>query len=150
MNGWLIAFGEIEGLRWVLDQGQMAFSEGLAGRAAKMQVGDGLVLYVTRGAFHNPSRDQSQLAGIATVTSPVRRLPKPVSIGGREFAVVCRLDVKVSLSERDGVPFAPLIRRMRFIRRKDAWGQYLRAGLIALPREDFDVLSKAIYGGVRS
>lgn len=147
MNAWLVAISEVEGLRWVLDQRRMAFSEGLARRASNIQVGDRLILYVTRGAFHNPTRDRSQLAGVAIVTSPVRRLSRSVSIAGRDFVVGCRLDVEVSLPEREGVPFIPWIRRMDFIRRKDSWGQYLRAGLIALPPGDFKILRDAVERG---
>jgi hypothetical protein len=147
VSGWLVAFGEIDGLRWVLREERMAFSKGLASRAGKIQVGDQLVLYVTRDAFHNPSRDRSQLAGIATVTSPVRRLREPISIAGREFAVACGIDVVASLPEREGVPFDTFIQRMDFIRRKDVWGQYLRAGLIALTPKDFKALREAISRG---
>jgi hypothetical protein len=147
VSAWLVAFGEIEGLRWVMEQRRMAFSEGLAKRATKIRVGDTLLLYVTRGAFHNPTRDRSQLVGVATVRSPARRLSRPVFIAGRDFVATCRIQVETTLPERGGVPFEPLVQRMTFIRRKDAWGQYLRAGLIALPPDDFKVLSDAIDGG---
>jgi hypothetical protein len=147
MSGWLVAFGDIGGLRWVLDHERMAFSEGLALRARGVKSGDELILYVTRGAFHNPTRDQSQLAGLARVTSPVRRLRAPVTIGSREFAETCGIRVVTSLPEREGIPFKPFVERMSFIHRKDAWGQYLRAGLIALPPHDHDVLRDAIMQG---
>ena len=147
MSGWIVAFGEIDGLRWVLDHQRMAFSDGLARKARKIQVGDELVLYVTRGAFHNPSRDRSQLGGLARTVSTVRPLARPLAIAGREFVATCRIEVLTSLPERSGVPFDPLIPRMSFIHRKDAWGQYLRAGLIALPPQDHDVLRDAIMQG---
>ncbi len=100
----------------------MAFSKGTARRAGRITQRDELILYLTRGAFDNPTRDRSQLAGVAIVTSPVRRLRKPGTIASREFVVACDIDVEVSFSEREGLPSEPLIRR------KDLWGQYLEAG----------------------
>ena len=150
MTAWLVAFAEIAGLRWVLDQERMAFTSRAAARARRIDVGDGLVLYVTRGAFHNPTRDRSQIAGLATVATPVRRLAPPVEIGGRAFAGGCDIGVEIVLPERQGIAFEPLISKLTFIRRKDVWGQYLRAGLVALPPSDFQVIRGAISKGVRS
>jgi hypothetical protein len=149
MSAWLIAFSEIEGLRWVLKHDRMIFSEGAARRAGDIQVGDKFVLYVTRGAFHSPTRDRSQLAGLAVVKTPVRRLGKAVTLAGREFVVGCGIELKSCFPERGGVPFGPLIQRMDFIRRKDAWGHYLRPGLVALSSKDFDVLHGVISREVR-
>jgi hypothetical protein len=141
---WLVAFGEIEGLRWVLKKSRMAFSEGLARRATGIRSDDHLVLYVTRGAFHNPTRDHSQLAGLARVTSDVRPLREPVQIAGRPFVAACRILAEIVLPERGGLEFAPLIDRLAFIKRKAIWGQYLRAGLVRLPTADADLLTAYI------
>lgn len=59
-KAWLVAFSEIEGLRWVLSHSRMAFSPGTARRVGRIEPGDTLVLYVTRGAFHaRPGTAQS-------------------------------------------------------------------------------------------
>jgi hypothetical protein len=137
---------EIEGLRWVVEHEQMAFSPGLSRRAAKVQPGDELILYVTRGAFHNPTRDRSQLAGTAKVTTPVQALRRPVVIAGREFTSACGLKLGVLLPERAGVPIKPLVRRLGFVKRKDVWGGYVRGGLVMLPPADLRTLSLAISG----
>ena len=150
MNGWLLAFAEIAGLRWVLERRRMAFSRGAASRAARIQVGDELILYLTRGAFHNPTRDKSQLAGIAHVTSPIRQLKTPIEIAGRDFVATCGIDVDLLLPERRGVPFEPLVRRIQFIPRKDVWGQYLRGGLVELPPKDLKTMHQAIAQGAHS
>jgi hypothetical protein len=143
-QGWLLVFGEVEGFRWVLDREQMAWSRGLCPRARAIRRGDELVLYMARGAFHNPTRDQSTLVGIAKATSEVRRLRRPVTIAGREFMCGCDLTFEVVLPERQGIPFRPLVPRLGFIRRKAAWGQYFRAGLIRLPAPDLRTLHRAI------
>jgi hypothetical protein len=143
-NAWLVAFGEIEGLRWVLEHERMAFSPGLSRRAAQIQPGDSLVLYVTRGAFHNPTRDRSQIAGLATVMSPVSPLRKPVVIDGREFTMACDLKIDVVLAERQGVPVEPLVRRLSFVKKKDVWGGYFRSGLVQLPVGDFRTITRAL------
>ena len=146
---WLVAFGEIDGLRWVLKHSRMAFSEGLAWRASRIRPGDQLVLYATRGAFHNPTRDRSQLAGLARATSPVRRLRRPVQIRGRDYVVACDIQVTVSLPERQGVDFAPFVRKLEFIRRKNVWGQYLRAGLVPISRDDGRFLEREVRKAAR-
>lgn len=143
-TAWLVAFGEIEGLRWVLGHERMAFSPGLSRRAARIQPGDSLVLYVTRGAFHNPTRDRSQIAGLASVKSPVTRLRKPVVMGGREFTSACDLEIEIVLPERQGLAVAPLVGQLSFVKRKEVWGGYLRSGLVQLPDRDFRTLTKAL------
>lgn len=40
-RAWLVVFAEIEGLRWVLKNARMAFSEGLGMRAGALQPDDG-------------------------------------------------------------------------------------------------------------
>lgn len=146
-RGWLIVFGEIEGFRWVVQHGRMAFTERTCPRAARIRKGDELVLYVGRGAFHDPTRDRSQLAGWATATSGVEPLPRPLALAGREFVCACDLRIRKVLPERQGVPIAPLIPRLDFIRRKDVWGQYLRNGLVELPPNDLEVLRSALDAG---
>lgn len=143
-NGWLLVFGEIEGLRWVLRNKRMAFSAATCPRAKKIQPGDELVLYVGRGAFHNPTRDRSQIAGLARVTGPVQQLRKPVVIAGREFACACPIEVGAVLPERQGMRVEPLIPKLSFIKKKTVWGQYLRAGLVELPDGDLRLIRSAL------
>ncbi len=103
-----------------------------------------MIRYVTRGAFHNPTRDRSQLAGLATVTTPVRTLRRPVQIAGRQFALACNLRIDVVLPERKGIPVAPLVSRLSFIKRKEVWGQYIPVGLIELPAHDLALLGEVL------
>ncbi len=143
-NGWLVVFSEIDGLRWVLKNRKMAFSAATCPRAARIEPGDEMILYVARGAFHNPTRDRSQVIGLATVAGPVKRLRKPVSIAGRDFTCACPLEFGLVLPERHGVPVEPLVDRLSFIQRKEVWGQYLRSGLIRLSTQDLALLRNKI------
>jgi hypothetical protein len=143
-GGWVVVLAEAEGLRWVLQRSRMAWTEASARRAEQIRPGDRLVLYVARGAFHNPTRDESQLIGLAEVTSPVRRLPRPVRIAGRSFVCGCDLRLEIVLPERRGAPVRPLVPKLSFVRRKEVWGQYFRSGLIRVPPGDLAVLETAV------
>lgn len=114
----------------------MAWTGASAPRAAAIEPGDRMILYVARGAFHNPTRDESQLIGLAEVTSPVRRFRRPLRLAGRRFVCGCDLRIEIALPERHGVPVRPLVDRLSFVKRKDAWGQYFRSGLVEVPHRD--------------
>jgi hypothetical protein len=143
-GGWVVVLAEAEGLRWVLARSRMAWTEASARRAERIRPGDRLVLYVARGAFHNPTRDESQLVGLAEVVGPVRRFPRPVRIAGRSFVCGCDLRLEVVLPERRGVPVRPLVPRLSFVRREEVWGQYFRSGLVRVPPKDLQVLAEAV------
>lgn len=141
---WVAVLAEVEGLRWALKNSRMAWTAGSASRASRVTRGDGLILYVARGAFRNPTRDRSQLGALAEVASAVRIFRRPVAIAGREFVCGCDLDIEASLPERAGVPVAGLVGELSFVRRKEVWGQYFRSGLMSVSEEDFGVMARAI------
>ena len=95
-NYWVAVLSEAEGLRWVLKNSRMAWTEGSSSRAIRIQPGDGLLLYVARGAFHNPTRDESQLIGVAEVIGPVSKFKTPMMLAGRRFVVGCQLRMEIS------------------------------------------------------
>ena len=140
---WVWVFGEISGLRWVLEHQRMAFPEAAGPRLRGMAAGDRAVLYVTRGAFHNPTRDVARLAGLATVLAAPERAAA-VTIGGRDFAWTLPIRVDTQLPERAGPPVAPLIPRLSFVRNQAAWGHYFRASPLRVSAEDFRVLAGAV------
>jgi hypothetical protein len=141
---WVLVIGEAEGLHWVLKNSKMAFTEAMSKRAGGIQPGDGLILYVGRGAFHSPTKDESQLAGVATVRSNASRSRKAIPIAGREFTTVCGIDVEIALPERRGVPIKPLVSRLRVVKRPEVWGQYFRQGLIEITKKDFDLMRRSV------
>jgi hypothetical protein len=138
---WLWVFGEIKGLRWVVAHKRMAFSR--AGvRAEAMREGDRAVLYVARGAFHNPTRDTAHLAGLATVTG--QATSTAVEIGGRRFPVSVPIRIDLLLPERTGPEVAPLADRLSFVKRAEVWGVYFRNSPKRLAETDFRILAGAV------
>ncbi len=146
---WLVILSEAEGLHWVLANRRMAFSEGQTPRAREIRKGDRIFLYVSRGAFHNPTRDHSQLLGIAAVLTDVVSLREPVVIRERSFVSGCRLKFERLLPEREGILFRPLVPRLKFIRVKATWSAYMRQSLIRLSPSDAAVLDAALVDAPR-
>ncbi len=142
-NHWVWVFGEIEGLRWVLAHDRMAFPATAAPRLKAMEEGDRVVLYVTRGAFHNSTKDVARLAGLATVLgTPLSG--SPVSIAGRDFTWTVPIRTDVQLPERTGPEVRPLVPRLSFVGNQAAWGQYFRGSPLRVSEEDFQVLESAV------
>ena len=70
-SAYLLIFGRSEGLSWVLANERMAFSEANASRAKRLEPGDRLFMYTTKGFFGSPARDLGRVSGEAEVTSLV-------------------------------------------------------------------------------
>jgi hypothetical protein len=62
----------------------MAFPPSAAAQTRRTAHGDRAVLYTTRGAYHNPTRDHARLGGLATVTGSCEPA-EGLEIAGREF-----------------------------------------------------------------
>jgi hypothetical protein len=140
---WVWVFGDVIGLRWVLANQTMAFRRAAAPRLRAMGEGDHAVLYVSRGAFHNPTRDMAHLGGLATVlASPTD--DRPVAIGSEEFPWTVSIRVDLALPERAGPEVHQLVSSLSFVRRQDAWGMYFRSSPQQIPEADFQVLADAI------
>ena len=150
MAYWLVVLGDAEGLRWVLANKRMAFTAARRGLASEIEPDDRLALYVGRGAYHNPTRDQSQLIAVATARTKVKDLQNPIEIAGRKFVCACGLRFDVVLAERQGVPIKSLVPRLSFVHRQDVWGQYFRSSLIRLGKPDFQVIDRAVKAALGS
>jgi hypothetical protein len=140
---WIWVFGEIAGLNWVLKSNVMAFRSHALPRLGSMAPGDRACLYVTRGAFHNPTRDEARLAGLVQVLS-VPEVVKPIDIAGGKFSIVVKFKPIRVLPEREGPPVRPLVERLTFIRRPAAWGHYFRSSPIKVTEGDFRKLEAAV------
>jgi hypothetical protein len=73
-TAYLVVLGERDAIRWVLEQQRMAFPATPRSEVAALGPGDHLLLYATRGAWHNPGRDRGRIIGSATPLSAVRAL----------------------------------------------------------------------------
>lgn len=76
-------------------------------------------------------------------------LPGPTKIGGRQFASDFPIVLDRVLPERQSVPMTSLVGHLRFIKRTEIWGQYLRTAVVTLPLEDVAVMSQAVRAWAR-
>lgn len=128
----------------MLEHSRMAWTEASSHRAGRIQPGNRIVLYVARGAFHNQARDESRLLGLAEATGPPGGSAGPSSLPG-----VCSSAAVTSASRSRSrnawaCPPGICVGRLSFVRRKEVWGQYFRAGLIEIPPENLRPIHEAI------
>src|SRR4051794_12748733 len=87
MASYLLPIADREPLIWILRERRTAFPIYRRRDAQRLAPGDRLLLYVTRGCFHNPTRDRGRVIGVARVRDSVKDLPEPVRFGKKEFAI---------------------------------------------------------------
>lgn len=114
----------------------MAFASRRASDAARVAIGDTLLLYTTRGCFHNPTRDLGRVIGRATVTSSVEALARSVVVMGREFQLGCTFELISLAPRREGVVLAELVAELTAFPNKRAWSARMRRPLLTLPDPD--------------
>jgi hypothetical protein len=141
---WVIVLGDEESVAWVLRESAMAWTRVSSSRTKLMEVGDMAVLFVSRSAYHNPARDESQLVAVATVTTRPSVLDVPVIVGGRPFDIHCNLRITDRLPERDGVPVKALIDQLGFVKNKRNWGLHFRSSLMEVPKQDFETMADRV------
>ena len=82
---YLLVIGEKAALAWVLAEQRMAFPALRRSQAMTLEVGDELLIYTTRGCFHNPTGDIGRVMALATVTTRVHDLTEPVVFRERRY-----------------------------------------------------------------
>ncbi len=147
MRHWVWVFGEIKGLRWVLEDETMAFPDHAGAKVRSMSKGDEAIIYTTRGAFHNPTRDVARLGGIIEVAGEASDR-KAVEIAGREFTWTVPIRVETILPERTGPEVKPLAPKLSIVKKPEVWGQYFRSSPIEVNESDFIVMEQAIRSWV--
>ncbi|MCX5267445.1 hypothetical protein [Streptomyces sp. NBC_00199] len=140
MRSYLLILGEREAVAWVLRHQRMAFPARRRAEVGQLEAEDELLIYTTRGCWHNPERDRGRVIGRAYATSPVRPLQAPVEIAGRVFESGCELDVRTLTPYLTGVELAPLVERLAAFPAKSSWSIRLRRPLLELPVEDAELL----------
>jgi hypothetical protein len=141
MSAWLMPIAEREALLWIVAEQRSAFPAYRGKDAARLRRGDIVLLYTTRGCFHNPTRDRGRVAGCATVTGKVFTLPEPVRFGDRAFPLGISLKIELLAAPRTGVVLADLVNRLgaSFPNRR-GWAASLRRALVPLHDSDASVL----------
>jgi hypothetical protein len=140
----LLVLGERVAIRWVLTSGRTAFPEYRAKDAAEVSAGDELLLYTTRGAFHNPGYDRGRVIGRARAMNRPEPLAEVVTILDKEYAIGCDLQIESLAPRGHGVELAPVIPDLDAFRHKPSWGMALRRPLVLLTAEDADRLFEAL------
>ena len=139
-RSYLLVLGEREAVGWVLRESRMAFPPTRRAEVDRLTTGDELLIFTTRGCWHNPRRDRGRIVGSARVASPVVAYDEPVTIAGRDFTRGCDLTLRSLTPLGQGVELAPLIPQMGAFPNKKAWSIWLRRPLLELPPGDATLL----------
>jgi hypothetical protein len=132
----LLILGERSGLAWVLKHEQMAFADHRRSELSRVAVGDDFLLYTTRGCFHNPTRDRGRVIGRAQVRSAIASLERLVTIGGREYSLVCAIRLDQLLPRGDGVVLSQVVSELSVFPNPSTWSAVVRRSLLTLPDQD--------------
>jgi hypothetical protein len=141
----LIIISDRVALGWVLSNERMAFPRHRAREVSRVRSSDRLLIYTTRGCFHNPTRDRGRVIALARATSSVRQLRRPVILVGRTFELGLSFELEALAPLGTGVELAPLVSTLSVFRNKEAWGATLRRPLIVLPPRDAAKLSRLVF-----
>lgn len=122
----------------------MAFPENRRSEASKLDVGDRLFLYATRGCFHNPGRDRGRVMGLATVASTVALSEQPVAFGDREFPHECALNLIGLTAPLTGLAIAPLVPHLQAFPDAASWSARMRRALVPLSVRDATLIEQQV------
>ena len=137
MQSYLLPIGDRDALAWILREQRTAFAVHRSREAERLEVGDMLLLYTTRGCFRNPTRDRGRVIGRASLASPSRRVSRAPTFSGREYPFVVGLRIETLAPFRTGVELAPLVGRLRAtFPDPRSWSVRMRRALVPLARED--------------
>lgn len=139
-SSYLLILGDRQAIAWVLREQRMAFPPTSRPEITQVRPGDELLIYTTRGAYRNPTRDRGRVVGRARVTSEVRRLDEPVRIAGRDYPTGCDLRIDRLAPWGSGVELQPLVARLGAFPNPAAWSIMLRRALLRLPASDAALL----------
>jgi hypothetical protein len=143
-ESYLLILGDRQAIAWVLREQRMAFPATSRAEVNRLAVGDELLIYTTRGAYRNPTRDRGRVIGTASVASAVEQLDAPVEFGGREFPRGCAITVTSLVPWGDGVELQPLVDRLAAFPNPRAWSIQLRRPLLHLPRRDAELIGERL------
>jgi hypothetical protein len=131
MGFYLLPIADREPLVWILRERRTAFPIYRRRDAERLAKGDLLLLYTTRGCFHNPTRDRGRVIGVARVKRPAQELAEPVRFGERNFPIGVDLAFETLVPRDEGVELAPMVADLRktFVN-PGAWSATLRRALV--------------------
>jgi hypothetical protein len=114
------------GLAYVMRERKMAFPPT---RRVRLDVGDQLLLYTSRGVFNNPGRDRGRVVGIAEVASPIVPLGQELLISGRTYTSGCDLRLTGLTTLGEGVELGSMTGELAVFRSNPAaWSRRVARG----------------------
>jgi hypothetical protein len=143
-RSYLLVIGEAAALAWVLTEQRMAFPALRRSQAAALEVGDELLVYTTRGCFHNPTRDAGRVMGLAMVKTSVRDLDEPVVFGERRYTSGCSLDIQGIAQLHEGIELRLIVQELHAFPDVRSWSVRLRRPLVPLDDHDTAVLKRQL------
>lgn len=144
-RNWVWVFGAISAFDTVVANKRMGFPVRAARRVALMGKGDQAILYLTRGAFRNPTRDRSRVAAAVTLSQSPGS--ETVTIGEQEYpySVPFKIERLIGQDVRNAAPAVePVVGKLELVRRPEVWGQYFRNTPIQISDQDFTVLARML------
>jgi hypothetical protein len=88
----------------------MAFRANVSTLALKP--GAPIALYLTRGAFRNPTRDESRIVAVGRIASLM--VDEAVEVAGQWYERWCSLEFDAMVPLRKALPFGSLVRQLSF------------------------------------
>lgn len=135
---YLMMLATRRGLAYVLRERKMAFPPT---RPIRLRVGDGLLLYTSRGIFGNPNRDPGRVVGVAEVMSPVLPFQEELLIAGRVYASGCDLKLTGLAPLGEGIILADIVGELAvFQPNPSTWGIHMRRSVLPLPSQDAELI----------
>jgi hypothetical protein len=143
----LIILGNLQGLAYVLREERMAFSPK---RRVRLDSGDHVFLYTTRGLFGNPKRDRSRIIGVAEVISAIKVFDSELYIDGRIYISGCKLKLKGLAPLGEGLVMNEIVESLDMFKPDpQTWSIRLRRSLVPLGKHDSKIISDALQNVIR-
>jgi hypothetical protein len=136
-------------LAWIARESCLAFPSTRRREALTIAPGDEIFLYVTRGAYHNPTRDRAQICAAFLAHRSAEALAAPILIAGREFLFLLPVVAQVVAAPRRGADFASMAESMEFIPAGCSWAPFLRRAIFLVPSHDAAVLRRELSRAAR-
>jgi hypothetical protein len=147
MAWYLLPIADRDPLIWILRERNTAFATHRRREAARLDRGDRLLLYTTRGCFRNPTRDRGRVIGIATVKGRPRELVEPVRFGSREFPLKVDFRFDVLLPRDEGIELAPLVPTLpKTFPNPAAWSAWMRRALVPVDDAEGEEIGRSLGG----
>jgi hypothetical protein len=142
---YLLPIADREPLAWIVREQKTAFATHRAREAARLEEGDRLFLYTTRGCFRNPTRDRGRVIGVASVAGPAREERPAVEFGGVEYLHAVELRIEKLAPLREGVELAPLVPQLKeTFPDANTWSVRMRRALVPLAEVDAALLEREV------